>query len=103
MTNSSIALATSWYPRGELGRFKRFLNLISAQDKAGYPTYFEAAMEMPMKNILPLWQGYLNDVAKHRLQNLLLPVSSIFETQTDFENFIRARDISLEQPVQRKQ
>lgn len=30
MGNSSIALATSWYPRGELARFKRFLPQLQA-------------------------------------------------------------------------
>ena len=83
------------------GRFKRFLDLIAAQDKAGYPTYLEAAMEMPIENILPLWQDYLNDAAAHRVKNLQLPVSSIFEDGMTFTNFMNANGISLEQPIKR--
>jgi hypothetical protein len=83
------------------GRFKRFLDLIAAQDKAGYPTYLEAAMEMPIENILPLWQDYLNDAAAHRMKNLQLPVSSIFEDGMTFTNFMNANGISLEQPIKR--
>jgi len=83
------------------GRFKRFLNLVAAHDKAGYPTYLEAAMEMPKEKILPLWQAYLDDVATHRANNLSLPPSQIFNDQTAFENFVKANGISLEQPVKR--
>ena len=80
------------------GRFKRFLRLIGAHDKAGYPTYFEAAMEMPIERILPLWQNYLNDVVARRTKIMLLPPSSIFENEAAFQNFVKANDISLEQP-----
>ena len=81
------------------GRFKRFLNLIATHDKAGYPTYFEAAMEMPIEKILPRWQDYLDDVAAHRTKILLLPASNILDDQTGFESFVKAHDISVEQPT----
>jgi hypothetical protein len=81
------------------GRFKRFLNLIATHDKTGYPTYFEAAMEMPVEKILPLWQDYLNDAAAHRTKILQLPASSIFEDGIAFTNFVNANGISLEQPM----
>jgi hypothetical protein len=81
------------------GRFKRFLNLIAKHDKAGYPTYFEAAMEMPIEKILPLWQNYLDDAADHRPEISILPASRIFDNQTGFESFAKANHISLEQPV----
>jgi hypothetical protein len=80
------------------GRFKRFLSLIATHNKAGYPTYFEAAMQMPVEKILPLWQSYLNDVAARRTKVLLLPPSTIFETESAFQNFAKTNDISLEQP-----
>ena len=81
------------------GRFKRFLNLIATHDKAGYPTYFEAAMEMPVKKILPLWQNYLNDAAVHRAEILQLPASSILGDGITFTNYVNAFGISLEQPA----
>jgi hypothetical protein len=80
------------------GRFKRFLNLIANHDKAGYPTYLEAAMKMPMGKILPLWQAYLDDVAVHRAKNLSLPVSQIFEDEAAFESFVKTNEISIRQP-----
>jgi hypothetical protein len=80
------------------GRLKRFLTLIATHDKAGYPTYFEAAMEMPVEKIIPLWQDYLNDVTTRRTKILHLPASSIFDDGTAFTNFVKANDISLEQP-----
>jgi hypothetical protein len=82
----------------EQGRFKRFLTLIAAHDMAGYSSYFEAAMEMPADRILPLWQGYLRDVAAQRAKIMLLPTSRIFNTKAAFESFVKANDISLEQP-----
>jgi hypothetical protein len=82
------------------GRLKRFLNLIAAHDKAGYPTYLEAAMKMPLENFLPLWQAYLNDVASHRAKNLSLPISQIFDDEATFENFVKVNDISITQPVE---
>ena len=81
------------------GRFKRFLNLTAKHDKAGYPTYFEATMEMPVEKILPRWQVYLNDVAAHRARNLSFPPSQIFGDQIAFQSFVTANGISIEQPA----
>jgi hypothetical protein len=83
------------------GRFKRFLNLVARHDRAGYPTYFEAAMDLPVEKILPLWQDYLAAVAAHRTTVLQLPASKIFDDQTNFENFVKANGIALEQPTRR--
>lgn len=80
------------------GRFKRFLHLIATQDKASYPTYFEAAMEMPVEKIIPLWQDYLNNVATQRMKILRLPSSSVFDDEATLTNFVKVNDISLEQP-----
>jgi hypothetical protein len=81
------------------GRFKRFLSLIAAHDKAGYPTYFEAAMEMPVEKILPLWQDYLNDAVAHRARNLSFPPSQVLGDRAAFQNFVRVNALSLEQPA----
>jgi hypothetical protein len=61
----------------EQGKFNRFLRLIEAKQKHGYPSYFEAAMEMPIERVLPLWQQYLNDVEVHKRELLLLPASTV--------------------------
>jgi hypothetical protein len=70
----------------------------ATQDKAGCPTYFEAAMAMPVEKIIPLWQDYLNGVAAQRAKLLHLPPSSIFDGKTTFTNFVATNGISLSQP-----
>lgn len=82
----------------EQGRFKHFLKLIAAHDKAGYRTYFEAAMEMPIEKIRPLWENYPNDVAAQRTKIMRLPISRIFGDDAAFQSFVKANDISLRQP-----
>jgi hypothetical protein len=69
------------------GRFKRFLQLVAMREKNGYPTYFEAAMEMPIERILPLWQDYLNNVAARRSEMMTLPGSTIFNNEAAFRGF----------------
>ena len=76
------------------------MNIIAAHDKAGYPTYLEAAMNMPIEQILPLWQTYLNDVVTYRTKNLSFPISQIFDNKTAFEDFVRVNNFSVTQPVQ---
>jgi len=83
------------------GCFRRFLKLIASHDKAPYPTYFEAVLQMPMDRILPLWHQYLDDVAEKRAEILRLPVSTICPDETNFQQFIKTNDISLEQSTQR--
>ena len=79
----------------EKGRFKRFLNLIAAHDKAGFQSYLEAAMGMPIEKILPLWQSYLEEVASNRASILTLPVSTILPDETAFRTFVMINKISL--------
>jgi hypothetical protein len=93
-SNWRVAAMFLW----EQGRFKRFLKLIAAHDQAGYPTYFEAALEMPIEKILPLWQDYLNDVAARRTKIMRLPVSQIFEDEAAFQTFAKTNEITLAQP-----
>jgi len=84
------------------GRFRRFLKLIAAHDKAGFPSYFEAAMEMPIDKIQPVWQSYLDEVAKQRTKILSLPVSTICNDEAAFQSFVKVNQISSEQPKQRE-
>ncbi len=83
------------------GRFQRFLNLIATRDKAGYPTYFEAAMELPIEKILPLWREYLSGVASDKSRTQFLPLSSIFLDEKSFLSFMKVFDVSQDQPVKR--
>jgi hypothetical protein len=85
----------------EQGRFKRFLKLIATHDKAGYSSYFEAAMQMPLEQTLPLWQNYLKEVAGQRTKILSLPPSTICDDEPTFQLFAKAHDIPLDQPKQR--
>jgi hypothetical protein len=85
----------------EQGTFKRLLRLIKASDKRGYPSYFEAAMEMPLDKIIPLWRNYLSDVVRQRSKILALPSSAVFENEIDFLNFARLHGVSTKQVLQR--
>jgi hypothetical protein len=81
----------------EQGRFPRFLKLIAARDKGKYSTYFEAAMDLPMDRILPLWQSYLEKVEVQRQKIYTLPASTILSNEQEFRNFVEAHNISVEQ------
>ncbi len=80
----------------EQGRFKRFLRLIQTKDRSGYPSYFEAAMELPLEKIIPLWQDYLTRVAGRRDALLKLPPSTILSSKAEFEVFAKHHRISAE-------
>lgn len=81
----------------EQGRFRRFLKLIAANDKRGYPSYFEAAMELPLERIIPLWQKYLLEIERQRVAILSLPLSSVFDSEEAFQSFAKLHSISTEQ------
>jgi hypothetical protein len=85
----------------ERGRFRRFLKLIAANDKRGYASYFEAAMELPLERIIPLWQNYLLDVERRRASILSLPLSTVFDSEEAFQSFAMLHSISTEQVRQR--
>jgi len=70
------------------GKFKRFLELVKSEDKNGYNSYFEAAMEMPADKIVPLWKAYLNDIAANRNEIMRLPPSAIFQDKEVFQRFV---------------
>jgi hypothetical protein len=82
------------------GKFKRFLRLIAAKDKHGYASYFEGAMEMPLERIIPLWEAYLQDVARRRTAILSLPLSTVFDSEAAFRSFAERNGISTEQVKQ---
>jgi hypothetical protein len=82
------------------GKFIRFLKLIQAKDKAGYPSYFEAAMEMPLEKIVPVWRDYLKAVAQQRDAILKLPPSAILQNEAEFERFAKQYNISTNQVMQ---
>jgi hypothetical protein len=84
----------------EQGRFRRFLRLVAAKDKRGYASYFEAAMEMPLERIIPLWQDYLHDVARKRTAILSLPLSTVLDSEPTFRSFAEHNGISTEQAKQ---
>lgn len=85
----------------EQGRFRRFLKLVAANEKGGYTSYFEAAMELPLERVIPLWQDYLLDVERRRTAILSLPLSSIFDREEAFQSFAKLHSISTKQVSQR--
>jgi len=82
------------------GKFKRFLRLIASNDKHGYPSFFEGAMEMPLERTTSLWISYLHDVEEHRSSILFLPLSNVFDNEVDFQRFAKLNNLSTEQVKQ---
>jgi hypothetical protein len=85
----------------EQGRLKRFLRLVEANNRLGYPTYFEAAMGMPMEKITPIWQSYLDSIERSRAEVLSLPSSTVLSNEAEFQVFVKTHSISLKQ-IQQK-
>lgn len=81
----------------EQGKFQRFLQLIQKRDKNGYDSYFEAALGMPIKEIIPLWNTYLGDVAARRNNIMRLPPSNVLNDEMTFQKFIKSYGIPLAQ------
>jgi hypothetical protein len=71
----------------EQGKFHRFVRLVEAKEKNGYASYFEAAMEMPLDRVLPLWREYLDAVAEQRSRLMQLPASEIYTDESMFRRF----------------
>jgi len=70
------------------GKFKRFIELIRTEHKNGYNSYFEAAMDLPLDKIVPLWQSYLSNVATNRSEIMRLPSSAILRDKAAFQSFV---------------
>ena len=81
----------------EQGKLRRFLRLVAADDRLGYPTYFEAAMGMPMEKITPIWQSYLKNIERNRAEIMSLPVSTVLRNETEFQAFVKTNGISIKQ------
>ncbi len=76
------------------GKFRRVLQLIAKRDRAGYRSYFEAAMEKPLKDIVPLWQAYLKATYAQRIDLLQIPGSEIFEDEGACARFLLIKGVS---------
>jgi hypothetical protein len=81
----------------EQGKLRRFLRLVAAGNRLGYPTYFEAAMGMSMGKITPIWHSYLESVEQNRAEILSLPISTVLPSQAEFQAFVKTHSISLKQ------
>ncbi|HTJ79753.1 MAG TPA: hypothetical protein VL357_12230 [Rariglobus sp.] len=77
------------------GKFQRLIHLIAQRQHNGFSSYFEAAMEMPMKDIIPLWKRYLDDIVDHRDLLLQLPASQVFDNEAEFSSFVTQHEITL--------
>ncbi len=79
----------------EQGKFKQFLGLVRKREKNGYDSYFEAAMEMPITRVIPLWQDYLARIVARRSEILRLPVSATLPNEDAFHKFAASYGISV--------
>lgn len=69
------------------GKFKRFLELVQADDRRGYRTRLEAAFEKPLNEIENDWQRYLQEIENNRQQIMRLPSSHIYDTPEQYRQF----------------
>jgi len=79
------------------GKLRRFLRLVGANNRLGYPTYFEAAMGLSMEQITPVWQSYLESIERNRTAILSLPASTVLRNNAEFQLFVKTHSISIEQ------
>jgi hypothetical protein len=79
----------------EQGKFKQFLDLVRKREKNGYDSYLEAAMEMPIARVIPLWQDYLARIVARRSEILRLPVSATLPNEEAFHKFAASYGISV--------
>jgi hypothetical protein len=77
------------------GRFQQLLQLIQKRQKNGYDSYFEAAMEMPLERVIPLWQNYLKQIVANQDNIMHLPASTIVNNESDFKSFVEHNGVSL--------
>ncbi len=86
--NSERRLVTVFLWRA--GKLERFLRLIVDNTHAGYDSCFEAAMEKPLKDLVPLWQSYLQEIAAHRPEIMKIPASVVAPNRAVFEQALAA-------------
>jgi hypothetical protein len=79
----------------EQGKFKQFLDFVKRREKNGYDSYFEAAMEMPIGRVSPLWQDYLTRIVARRAEILRLPLSAALPDEVAFHRFAASYGISV--------
>lgn len=77
------------------GKFQKFLQLVQKREKNGYDSCFEAALEMPLDSIVPLWKSYLGKVAASRREIMRLPPSAVLKDETTFKRFIQFHGIPI--------
>ena len=77
------------------GKFQEFLRLVQKREKRGYDSYFEAALEMPLEKIIPLWKSYLAEVEAHRAEIMRWPPSGILKDEPAFQQFIKVYGIPV--------
>jgi len=69
------------------GKFKRFLELVQADERRGFRTHLEAAFEKPLNEIEDDWQRYLLEIESSRQQIMKLPSSQLFDTPEQYRQF----------------
>ena len=79
----------------EQGKFKQFLDFVRRREKNGYDSYFEAAMGMPIGQVIPLWQDYLARIAARRSEILRLPLSATLPDAEAFRKFAASYGSSI--------
>ncbi len=75
------------------GKWKYFLDLVQRNEKHGYPTFLEAALEKPLAEIEPAWRKFLNDLEGRKPEIYRLPASNIYRTESEYIEAINNADL----------
>ena len=81
-TSSKRLLTVFMYKNDKLNTF---IELIAANDKKKYNTFVEAAFDLQLNELQPIWQAYLDDIDQNKNRYLSTPNSRIFSTKEEYD------------------
>jgi hypothetical protein len=70
------------------GKFRRYLDLLSRNDRGVYGTFFEAALGKNLEEIVPIWRQYLRETKINRSYIYRIPPSKVFDNEESYNSFI---------------
>lgn len=74
----------------ENGKFKIYLDLLRANEKTAFKSYFEAAMNSTAEELEPKWQAYLKKVDSEKDQILKLAPAEVYEAKAPYDQLASA-------------
>ncbi len=70
------------------GKLKTYMNQVRLNQKNGYNTFFEAAFNRHISQIIPDWEHYLRDVYENRNLIYKVPCSKVWSSKKKFDKYM---------------